>query len=117
MTDLDFCCPPPLPVTPTFLIPCPLLHASLFARFHGECYGLSPRLLGWIRFLFPHQGCGTGLSMYMVQSAWPNADLLGVDMSTFKLAISLAKLEKKPASVKSKVGRQAGLRSEGEVGI
>lgn len=42
--------------------------------------------------------------MYMVQSAWPNADLLGVDMSTFKLAISQTKLEKKPVSVKSKVG-------------
>ncbi|CAN0426037.1 unnamed protein product, partial [Ectocarpus sp. 8 AP-2014] len=40
-------------------------------------------------------GCGTGLSMYMVQTAWPQADLLGVDMSTYKLAISQAKLEKK----------------------
>lgn len=49
------------------------------------------------------QGCGTGLSMYMVQAAWPSAQLLGVDMSTYKLAISQAKLEKKPASVRSKV--------------
>lgn len=43
------------------------------------------------------------MSMYMVQTAWPNADLLGVDMSTFKLAISQAKLEKKADSVQSKV--------------
>lgn len=50
-----------------------------------------------------NQGCGTGLSMYMVQSAWPSANLLGVDMSTFKLAISKAKLEKKADSVQSKV--------------
>ncbi|CAN0518653.1 unnamed protein product, partial [Laminaria digitata] len=41
--------------------------------------------------------------MYMAQSAWPQANLLGVDMSTFKLAISAAKLEKKPESVRSKV--------------
>lgn len=41
--------------------------------------------------------------MYMAQSAWPSANLLGVDMSTYKLAISAAKLEKKPESVRSKV--------------
>lgn len=41
--------------------------------------------------------------MYMVQSAWPNAQMLGVDMSTFKLAISQAKLDKKPTGVRSKV--------------
>ncbi|CAM9886867.1 unnamed protein product [Heterosigma akashiwo] len=34
------------------------------------------------------QGCGTGLSMYMCQQQWPEADFLGVDMSTYKLAIS-----------------------------
>lgn len=49
------------------------------------------------------QGCGTGLSMYMVQSAWPSANLLGVDMSTFKLAISKSKLDKKADSIQSKV--------------
>ncbi|CAM9753765.1 unnamed protein product [Scytosiphon promiscuus] len=48
-------------------------------------------------------GCGTGLSMYMVQTAWPQANLVGVDMSTYKLAISQAKLEKKPQSMQSKV--------------
>lgn len=41
--------------------------------------------------------------MYMVQTAWPQADLVGVDMSTYKLAISQAKLEKKPKSMQSKV--------------
>lgn len=51
------------------------------------------------------QGCGTGLSMYMVQTAWPQANLVGVDMSTYKLAISQAKLEKKPAHMQSKVRR------------
>lgn len=41
--------------------------------------------------------------MYMVQTAWPQANLLGVDMSTYKLAISQAKLEKKPEQMQSKV--------------
>lgn len=41
--------------------------------------------------------------MYMVQTAWPNANLLGVDMSTYKLAISQAKLEKKSEAMQSKV--------------
>lgn len=41
--------------------------------------------------------------MYMVQTAWPQADLVGVDMSTYKLAISQAKLEKKSEAMKSKV--------------
>lgn len=60
-------------------------------------------------------GCGTGLSMYMAQSAWPGANLLGVDMSTFKLAISAAKLEKKPESVRSKVSlRHAPAEETGE---
>ncbi|CAM9897005.1 unnamed protein product [Ascophyllum nodosum] len=57
-------------------------------------------------------GCGTGLSMYMIQSAWPHADLLGVDLSTFKLAISLTKLEKKPTSVRSKVTLRHGPAEE-----
>ncbi|CAM9806293.1 unnamed protein product [Ectocarpus sp. 13 AM-2016] len=60
-------------------------------------------------------GCGTGLSMYMVQTAWPQADLLGVDMSTYKLAISQAKLEKKPESMQSKVTlRHAPAEETGE---
>ncbi|CAB1096673.1 unnamed protein product [Ectocarpus sp. CCAP 1310/34] len=60
-------------------------------------------------------GCGTGLSMYMVQTAWPQADLVGVDMSTYKLAISQAKLEKKPESMQSKVTlRHAPAEETGE---
>lgn len=47
--------------------------------------------------------------MYMVQSAWPNANLLGVDMSTFKLAISAAKLDKKADSIRSKVRSCCGI--------
>lgn len=41
--------------------------------------------------------------MYMVQTAWPQANLVGVDMSTYKLAISQAKLDKKPEQMRSKV--------------
>ncbi|CAN0134861.1 unnamed protein product, partial [Ectocarpus fasciculatus] len=60
-------------------------------------------------------GCGTGLSMYMVQTAWPQANLVGVDMSTYKLAISQAKLEKKPESMQSKVTlRHAPAEETGE---
>jgi len=34
-------------------------------------------------------GCGTGLSMYMLTDKWPSIEkVTGVDMSTFKLAIS-----------------------------
>ena len=34
-------------------------------------------------------GCGTGLSMYMLSDRWPSiTDVTGVDMSTYKLAIS-----------------------------
>lgn len=60
-------------------------------------------------------GCGTGLSMYMVQTAWPSAKLLGVDMSTYKLAISALKLAKKSESVRSKVSlRHAAAEETGE---
>lgn len=48
--------------------------------------------------------------MYMVQTAWPQANLLGVDMSTYKLAISQAKLEKKPAQMQSKVNEKQLIR-------
>lgn len=65
--------------------------------------GFALRLFFFFFKIFYLQGCGTGLSMYMAQSAWPSANLLGVDMSTYKLAISAAKLEKKPKSVRSKV--------------
>ncbi|CAN0490055.1 unnamed protein product, partial [Discosporangium mesarthrocarpum] len=41
--------------------------------------------------------------MYMAQAAWPLANVLGVDLSTFKLAISQIKLDKKSADVRSKV--------------
>lgn len=44
--------------------------------------------------------------MYMVQTAWPSAKLLGVDMSTYKLAISALKLAKKSESVRSKVWKE-----------
>ena len=33
-------------------------------------------------------GCGTGLSMYMLDSKWPSIEkVTGVDLSTFKLAV------------------------------
>jgi trans-aconitate methyltransferase len=47
--------------------------------------------------------CGTGLSMFMIQSTWPQAQLLGVDLSTYKLAIASAKLSTKPAAVAERV--------------
>lgn len=37
-------------------------------------------------------GCGTGLSMYMLDSKWPTIDkITGVDLSTYKLAIAVNK--------------------------
>jgi len=33
-------------------------------------------------------GCGTGLSMYMAQDRWPEAQFTGIDLSCYKLAIS-----------------------------
>ena len=33
-------------------------------------------------------GCGTGLSMYMLDSKWPSIEkVTGIDLSTFKLAV------------------------------
>ncbi|KAG5181280.1 S-adenosyl-L-methionine-dependent methyltransferase [Tribonema minus] len=48
-------------------------------------------------------GCGTGLSMFMVQSTWPRAHLTGIDLSTYKLALAQTKLEKKAPEVRSRV--------------
>eukprot|EP00612_Vaucheria_litorea_P002044 CAMPEP_0171458132 /NCGR_PEP_ID=MMETSP0945-20130129/3935_1 /TAXON_ID=109269 /ORGANISM="Vaucheria litorea, Strain CCMP2940" /LENGTH=336 /DNA_ID=CAMNT_0011983883 /DNA_START=191 /DNA_END=1201 /DNA_ORIENTATION=- len=48
-------------------------------------------------------GCGTGLSLFMVQSMWPEAQLTGIDLSTFKLAIAQNKLQSKPFHVREKV--------------
>jgi ubiquinone/menaquinone biosynthesis C-methylase UbiE len=41
--------------------------------------------------------------MFMIQSTWPQAQLLGVDLSTYKLAIASAKLSTKPAAVAERV--------------
>jgi len=44
-------------------------------------------------------GCGTGLSMYMLDSKWPSIEsVTGVDLSTFKLAICEEKKTMMPAS-------------------
>jgi len=48
-------------------------------------------------------GCGTGLSMYMCQQQWPEAEYLGVDMSTYKLAISERKRRELPENLSDKV--------------
>ncbi|CAM9433445.1 unnamed protein product [Chrysoparadoxa australica] len=53
-------------------------------------------------------GCGTGLSMYMIQNKWKYADLLGIDLSTYKLAISGLKLLRKPDDVQKKVTLRHG---------
>jgi len=42
-------------------------------------------------------GCGTGLSMYMLDTKWPSIEsVTGIDLSTFKLAVSARKKEKMP---------------------
>jgi ubiquinone/menaquinone biosynthesis C-methylase UbiE len=41
--------------------------------------------------------------MFMIQSTWPQAQLLGVDLSTYKLAIASAKLSTKSAAVAERV--------------
>jgi ubiquinone/menaquinone biosynthesis C-methylase UbiE len=48
-------------------------------------------------------GCGTGLSMYMLDSKWPSLEkITGVDLSTFKLAVCA---EKKTLMPGSKAGK------------
>jgi len=44
-------------------------------------------------------GCGTGLSMYMLDSKWPSIEsVTGIDLSTFKLAVCADKKSLMPAS-------------------
>ena len=44
-------------------------------------------------------GCGTGLSMYMLDSKWPSLEkITGVDLSTYKLAVCDEKKDVMPAS-------------------
>lgn len=48
-------------------------------------------------------GCGTGLSMYMLDSKWPSIDsVTGVDLSTYKLACCETKKELMPSSKASR---------------
>jgi len=48
-------------------------------------------------------GCGTGLSMYMLDSKWPSIEkVTGVDLSTYKLAIAQAKKAEMSESKSSK---------------
>jgi len=48
-------------------------------------------------------GCGTGLSMYMLDSKWPSIDqVTGVDLSTFKLAVCEEKKKMMPETKASK---------------
>jgi len=48
-------------------------------------------------------GCGTGLSMYMLDSKWPSLEEInGVDLSTYKLAVCEEKKALMPASKSSK---------------
>jgi len=48
-------------------------------------------------------GCGTGLSMYMLDSKWPSIEsVTGIDLSTYKLACCEAKKEIMPAAKASK---------------
>lgn len=44
-------------------------------------------------------GCGTGLSMYMLDSKWPSIQkVTGVDLSTYKLAVCMDKKSMMPAA-------------------
>jgi hypothetical protein len=48
-------------------------------------------------------GCGTGLSMYMLDSKWPSIEsVTGIDLSTFKLAVCADKKNLMPASKASR---------------
>eukprot|EP00596_Hydrurales_sp_CCMP1899_P008961 CAMPEP_0119035988 /NCGR_PEP_ID=MMETSP1177-20130426/3312_1 /TAXON_ID=2985 /ORGANISM="Ochromonas sp, Strain CCMP1899" /LENGTH=371 /DNA_ID=CAMNT_0006995005 /DNA_START=135 /DNA_END=1250 /DNA_ORIENTATION=- len=48
-------------------------------------------------------GCGTGLSMYMLDSKWPSIEkVTGIDLSTYKLAVCLEKKSMMPSSKSSK---------------
>lgn len=48
-------------------------------------------------------GCGTGLSMYMLDSKWPTIEkVTGVDLSTYKLAVCEEKKTMMPASKAAK---------------
>lgn len=48
-------------------------------------------------------GCGTGLSMYMLDSKWPSIEqVTGVDLSTYKLAVCEDKKSMMPTSKSSK---------------
>ena len=48
-------------------------------------------------------GCGTGLSMYMAHAMWPHAEMLGVDLSTYKLAIAEDKRREQSADMADRV--------------
>lgn len=44
-------------------------------------------------------GCGTGLSMYMLDSKWPSIEkVTGIDLSTFKLAVCEEKKKEMPVT-------------------
>jgi ubiquinone/menaquinone biosynthesis C-methylase UbiE len=48
-------------------------------------------------------GCGTGLSMYMLDSKWPSIEhVTGVDLSTFKLAVCMDKKTMMPPAKSDK---------------
>ncbi|KAJ1413566.1 S-adenosyl-L-methionine-dependent methyltransferase [Ochromonadaceae sp. CCMP2298] len=48
-------------------------------------------------------GCGTGLSMYMLDSKWPSLEkITGVDLSTYKLAVCEEKKSMMPATKSGK---------------
>lgn len=49
---------------------------------------ITDRALGYAPKFATDLGCGTGLSMYMLDSKWPSIEAVkGVDLSTYKLAV------------------------------
>lgn len=55
-------------------------------------------------------GCGTGLSMYMIDSKWPSIEsVTGIDLSTYKLAISQDKKKEMTAEKAAKYTLLHGL--------
>mmetsp|Transcript_108783 Transcript_108783/g.306554 ORF Transcript_108783/g.306554 Transcript_108783/m.306554 type:complete len:200 (+) Transcript_108783:3-602(+) len=61
-------------------------------------------------------GCGTGLSMYMLDSKWPSIEkITGVDLSTYKLAVCEEKKSMMPPSKSEKYTVRHGAAEASEV--
>jgi ubiquinone/menaquinone biosynthesis C-methylase UbiE len=87
---------------------CPYRYPYLFVYSYAE-YTHIYRLTITNRAIKPNPkaatdlGCGTGLSMYMLDSKWPSIEkVTGIDLSTYKLAVCQEKKSMMPSSKSSK---------------